>query len=339
METQELIAKYKRQLENKYLDDETKDELRKKIKALQGKAEQESAKATPSKDTKEKEATSSNSERIAELKELLKAPLPEPALKAFRKELEELEEKQKPARKVGTKPKPKPKPKSAIKPKVEEKPKPKPSPKPKVEEKPKPKKPKVTRKVVKDKPVKPKVSKPKVAPKPIAKEKPKVAPKPIAKKKIKVAPKPIAKGKPKVNPKPIVKKKPKVAPKKVYEPKVKTLAGEPDCDTLLKQFRARRRKSKEAQKKRKTTPIFRKISVDVVDAVEKAIKNVPAQQIKESPKETIRKFGVLKKLAQDFLNAFKDVLGKEFNKSEAKKELDELTILIDKLNKKYTSKK
>lgn len=325
METQELIAKYKRQLENKYLDDETKDELRKKIKALQGKAEQESAKATPSKDTKEKEATSSNSERIAELKELLKAPLPEPALKAFRKELEELEEKQKPARKVGTKPKPKPKPKSAIKPKVEEK--------------PKPKKPKVTRKVVKDKPVKPKVSKPKVAPKPIAKEKPKVAPKPIAKKKIKVAPKPIAKEKPKVNPKPIVKKKPKVAPKKVYEPKVKTLAGEPDCDTLLKQFRARRRKSKEAQKKRKTTPIFRKISVDVVDAVEKAIKNVPAQQIKESPKETIRKFGVLKKLAQDFLNAFKDVLGKEFNKSEAKKELDELTILIDKLNKKYTSKK
>jgi len=322
METKELIAKYKKSLENKYLDEETKDELRKKIKALEGKVEKESAKPTPTKDTETKVATSSKSERILELKELLKAPLPEPALKAWRKELEELEGKEKAKGKIETKPKPKPKPKSAVKPKVAPKPKPKPAPKPKV-----------TRKVVKDKPVKPKVvkEKPKVTPKP------KVAPKPIAKEKPKVAPKPIVKKKPKFIPKAIVKKKTSV--KKVYEPKVKTLAGEPDCDTLLKQFRARRRKSKEAQKKRKTTPIFRKISVDVVDAVEKAIKNVPAQQIKESPKETIRKFGVLKKLAQDFLNAFKDVLGKEFNKSEAKKELDELTILIDKLNKKYTSKK
>jgi hypothetical protein len=311
MENQELIAKYKRQLQNPSINEEVKSSIRKKLEALEGGSQPKETPKEKEKKEEEKEGVSkSNKERIDELKKIIDSDAPEIAKKRWRKELEELEGKEKAKGKIETKPKPKPKPKSAVKPKVAPKPKPKPAPKPKV-----------TRKVVKDKPVKPKV----------VKEKPKVTPKP------KVAPKPIVKKKPKFIPKAIVKKKTSV--KKVYEPKVKTLAGEPDCDTLLKQFRARRRKSKEAQKQRKTTPIFRKISVDVVDAVEKAIKNVPAQQIKESPKETIRKFGVLKKLAQDFLNAFKDVLGKEFNKSEAKKELDELTILIDKLNKKYTSKK
>lgn len=127
----------------------------------------------------------------------------------------------------------------------------------------------------------------------------------------------------------------KVVAKKTYVPKVKTAKGEPDCDTLLKQFRARRRKAKEVQAKRKTTPVFRKIASDVVDAVEKAIKNVPAKTIKESPKETIKKFGMLKKSAEQFLSAFRGILGKEYARSEAEKELSELKSLIDKLIKKY----
>jgi hypothetical protein len=319
METKELIEKYKKRLQNQFLDDETKVDLRKKIEALERAQKEEKAKESKKETEKEVEEVDDEAikERIEELKDLINSPLPDAAKRVFKKELEGLEGKVSKKAKPSQKPKAKPKKKEEVvkKPIPVAKPKPKPAPKPKV-----------TRKVVKDKP-----EKPKVAPKPKVEAKPK----PIAKvvKKVEKT-KPIPKRAPK---KVVLKKKPK--PQKVYEPKVKTLAGEPDCDTLLKQFRARRRKSKEAQKKRKTTPIFRKISVDVVDAVEKAIKNVPAQQIKESPKETIRKFGVLKKLAQDFLNAFKDVLGKEFNKSEAKKELDELTILIDKLNKKYTSKK
>jgi hypothetical protein len=333
METKELIEKYKKRLQNQFLDDETKVDLRKKIEALERTQKEEKAKESKKETEKEVEEVDDEAikERIEELKDLINSPLPDAAKRVFKKELEGLEGRVSKKAKPSQKPKAKPKKKEEVvkkpipvakpKPKVEQKPKPK--PKPKVEEKPKPK-PKVKRKVVRGKP-----EKPKVTPKPKVEAKPKTK---VVKKVEKT--KPIPKRAPK---KVVLKKKPK--PQKVYEPKVKTLAGEPDCDTLLKQFRARRRKSKEAQKKRKTTPIFRKISVDVVDAVEKAIKNVPAQQIKESPKETIRKFGVLKKLAQDFLNAFKDVLGKEFDKSEAKKELDELTILIDKLNKKYTSKK
>ena len=124
--------------------------------------------------------------------------------------------------------------------------------------------------------------------------------------------------------------------KKTYTPSAKIKEGEPDCDTLLKQFRERRRKAKATQRKRKTTPVFRKIASDVIDAVEKAIKNVPAKQIKESPKETIRKFGNLKKSAEQFLKAFKELLGKEYQVSESQKEIAELKMLIDKLINKYS---
>ena len=129
---------------------------------------------------------------------------------------------------------------------------------------------------------------------------------------------------------------PRTRIKKTYTPSVKIKEGEPDCDTLLTQFRERRRKAKTAQRKRKTTPVFRKISSDVIDAVEKAIKNVPAKQFKESPRETIRKFGNLKKSAEQFLKAFKELLGKEYQVSESQKEIGELKMLIDKLINKYS---
>jgi len=126
--------------------------------------------------------------------------------------------------------------------------------------------------------------------------------------------------------------------KKVFKPTVKTAQGEPDCDTLLKQFRERRAKSKASQKKRKTTPVFRKIASDVVDAVEKAIKNVPAKQIKESPKVVIRKFGNLQKAADSFLKAFREVLGTDYQKSQSEAEINDLKKLIEKLIKKYSQK-
>lgn len=126
--------------------------------------------------------------------------------------------------------------------------------------------------------------------------------------------------------------------KKVFKPTVKVAEGEPDCDTLLKQFRDRRAKAKASQKKRKTTPVFRKIASDVVDAVEKAIKNVPAKQIKESPKVVIRKFGNLQKAADSFLKAFRDVLGADYQKSQAEVEINELKRLVEKLIKKYSKK-
>lgn len=126
--------------------------------------------------------------------------------------------------------------------------------------------------------------------------------------------------------------------KKAYKPTVKVEKGEPDCDTLLKQFRERRAKAKASQKKRKTTPVFRKIASDVVDAVEKAIKNVPTAKIKESPKVMIRKFGTLQKAADGFLKAFRDILGKDYNTSQAQIEINDLKKLIEKLVKKYSVK-
>jgi hypothetical protein len=133
---------------------------------------------------------------------------------------------------------------------------------------------------------------------------------------------------------PVVKKR----VKKVYKPTTKVADGEPDCDTLLKQWRERRIKAKASQRKRKTTPVFRKIATDVVDAVEKAIKNVPSKQIKESPKVVIRKFGNLQKAADSFLKAFRDVLGSDYKKSQADVEINDLKRLIEKLIKKYSVK-
>lgn len=323
MDNQELIAKYKKQLENKYLDDDTKNDLRKKIKSLQDKT-QEAKSESPKSGGSDDIDAESKKDRIAELKELLEAPLPPVAKKAFREELEKLQGEKKEDVKATPKAKPKPKPKAKVQAKKEEKPIPS----------------KVVRKAVKDKPERKKVEKPqpkkeevevkvpkKRGRKPLPKvEKPKAEPKKRGRKpKVQTpAPKPTPAPAPK-----------KVVAKKTYVPKVKTAKGEPDCDTLLKQFRARRRKAKEVQAKRKTTPVFRKIASDVVDAVEKAIKNVPAKTIKESPKETIKKFGMLKKSAEQFLSAFRGILGKEYARSEAEKELSELKSLIDKLIKKY----
>jgi hypothetical protein len=379
MDNQELIAKYKKQLENKYLDDETKTDLRKKIKSLQEKTQGVESKSPEKKSDVDETDDKAKSDRIAELKELLEAPLPPVAKKAFREELEMLQGEKKSERKVTPKPKPKPKPK------------PQPKAEPKKEVKPIPSK--VVRKAVKDKPERKKVvskadesiddkiaslekqlkeankrrndwvgeaktergyeqrantsnsytkkidqieeeliklkgqTKGSLKKEPISRGR-----KPIQKVvKAKEEPQKRAR-KPKVQAPPAPKKE---RVKKTYVPKAKPSNEEPDCDTLLLQFRARRKKAKESQAKRKTTPVFRKIASDVVDAVEKAIKNVPAKTIKESPKETIKKFGMLKKSAEQFLSAFRTILGKEYARSEADKELNELKSLIDKLVKKY----
>ena len=138
---------------------------------------------------------------------------------------------------------------------------------------------------------------------------------------------------PKKEPKPKVEKTPRV--KKTYVAKKKDSDAEPDCDTLIAKFRERRAKAKANAGKRKTTPVFRKIASDVVDAVEKAIKNVPTETLKASPKETIQKFGKLRKSAETFLNDFRAILGSDYQKAQADAELKQLETLIDKLVKKY----
>lgn len=305
MDKAQEIADLKKKLALPSLPESAKEKLREKLATLEASSEGDGGQRED------------KSQEIADIKKKLALPsLPESAKEKLREKLNALEGE----------------------PKKKDKPKPKPKPKPKKEVKPVPSK--VVRKAVKDKPERKKVEKPqpkkeevevkvpkKRGRKPLPKvEKPNAEPKKRGRKpKVQTpAPKPTPAPAPK-----------KVVAKKTYVPKVKTAKGEPDCDTLLKQFRARRRKAKEVQAKRKTTPVFRKIASDVVDAVEKAIKNVPAKTIKESPKETIKKFGMLKKSAEQFLSAFRGILGKEYARSEAEKELSELKSLIDKLIKKY----
>jgi hypothetical protein len=136
-------------------------------------------------------------------------------------------------------------------------------------------------------------------------------------------------------PKKVVKVK-VVKPKKQVEPKED--GGEPDCDELLKRWTERRAKAKTSNKKRKTKPVFRKIASDVVDSVEKAIKNVPKAEIKEKPKQFLKKFDTLKASAEQFLKAFRSILGDDYKTSDAEKELKDIEVLIKGIQKRFSVK-
>ena len=127
-------------------------------------------------------------------------------------------------------------------------------------------------------------------------------------------------------------------PKVKYKTEPKSDGSVPDCDELLKRWRERRQKAKDMGKKRRTKPVFTKISEGVVSAVEKAIKNVPKADIKAQPVRTVKKFEVLRDAADKFLKAFKSVLGEDYIKTEAEKELSDLEGLISTLQEKYVKK-
>jgi hypothetical protein len=127
-------------------------------------------------------------------------------------------------------------------------------------------------------------------------------------------------------------------PKAKYKTEPKSDGSVPDCDELLKRWRERRQKAKDMGKKRRTKPVFTKISEGVVSAVEKAIKNVPKADIKAQPVRTVKKFEVLRDAADQFLKAFKSVLGEDYVKTEAEKELADLEGLISSLQEKYIKK-
>jgi hypothetical protein len=127
-------------------------------------------------------------------------------------------------------------------------------------------------------------------------------------------------------------------PKTKYKTEPKADGSVPDCDELLKRWRERRQKAKDMGKKRRTKPVFTKISEGVVSAVEKAIKNVPKADIKAQPVRTVKKFEVLRDAADQFLKAFKSVLGEDYVKTEAEKELADLEGLISSLQEKYVKK-
>ncbi len=137
----------------------------------------------------------------------------------------------------------------------------------------------------------------------------------------------------------VIKKKKKGKPKVSSSPKFTAKRdgddAEPGCDELLKRFNDRREAAKKSQRKAKTIPVFTKISSDVVNAVEKAIKNVPIVLI---DKKEINRFESLKNAAQNFLKEFRFVLGDHYDSKDSEKEIKELEDLISKLENKYLKK-
>jgi len=152
-----------------------------------------------------------------------------------------------------------------------------------------------------------------------------------APKKKEVAKKPVAK-------KPVAKKTTTSVAKKESSPTVmvngKKLSVE-DCKEVLQEWNKSRKKAKSSSKKSRSRSTSTKVSANVVHAIETAIESVPAIEISENPTREINKFKRLVQSGEEFLKAFKAVLGDEYNTIDIKKEFDDVDKLIKSLIKKY----
>ncbi len=108
------------------------------------------------------------------------------------------------------------------------------------------------------------------------------------------------------------------------------------CSALIKAFKKRRSVYK--AKGKRTKPVFGIITSKVKDAVSKAMHSVSAESIAKNPKQIIGKFQRLESKAIAFLDAFKDVLGSDFKKSEISKDFGDIDAAIKNLIKKYKGK-
>lgn len=105
------------------------------------------------------------------------------------------------------------------------------------------------------------------------------------------------------------------------------------CEQLLVFWRKRKEKSKQNPTK-KTKPAFVKIGEKVTSSVKTAIQSVDFKKAKDVD-GAIDKIEVLQEASKKFLNAFKDVLGSEFDSDVVKEEYDSIEKMIDDLVKKY----
>jgi len=152
--------------------------------------------------------------------------------------------------------------------------------------------------------------------------------------------KPAPKAKPTKEPKPKAERKPreKREPKpKAEKPAKKEMkAGEePSCDDLLKAWQERRRAAKKSAKKAKTRSVMSIIADKVEDAVAKAIKTMPASDIKANPERAINRFEKLESSMQKFLQDFRTVLGDDYKASEVSDAVKHIEDLIKKLKARY----
>ncbi len=132
--------------------------------------------------------------------------------------------------------------------------------------------------------------------------------------------------------------KPAVVAKKTAAKKVFIVDGkeldETDvnfCEKVLAAWKKRRKLAKTAASTYRTKSVMRIIAEKVVDSMEKAIDSISSAEIKKNPQAFALKIHKQEQLGKDFLNGFKDLLGKDFDKSEIKKELDGFEKMIGEL--------
>ena len=112
------------------------------------------------------------------------------------------------------------------------------------------------------------------------------------------------------------------------------------CDYLLKQFRDRREKSKNAPKK-KTASVMAKITANVEKSVVQAIKSSVAsnkKEIEKNPNFFVKKVEKLESSTKSFLQSMKDVLGDDFKQGEIASTMKSIEELTESLIAKYKTK-
>ena len=112
------------------------------------------------------------------------------------------------------------------------------------------------------------------------------------------------------------------------------------CDYLLKKFRDRREKSKNAPKK-KTASVMAKITANVEKSVVQAIKSSVESNkkaIEKNPNFFVKKVEKLETSTKSFLQSMKDVLGDDFKEGEIATTMKHIEELTESLIAKYKTK-
>ncbi len=136
-----------------------------------------------------------------------------------------------------------------------------------------------------------------------------------------------------------VKKQDKKAVAKKEDSKTVTINGKTlsteDCTEILKEYSTARKKAKKSIKKSRSRSTATRVAANVAHAIETAIKSVPPEEISLHPLRETGKFRRLKETGEEFLKAFKSVIGDEYNTVDIKKEFDDVDKLINNLYKKH----
>lgn len=103
------------------------------------------------------------------------------------------------------------------------------------------------------------------------------------------------------------------------------------CDELVAMLEERRQRHSKSERKSKTKPVMKKITTDITQAVGKAIDDIPASKLKKDKKKIIAGLKNLKKKAGEFAQAFKTVLGSDYEASNIKTMLTEIEKHISEL--------